>query len=148
MPRQIQFIRIEARTFCCSFYECYFPGPGLRRGRRLGIRLTKNAPLCLCLTEPSELDEPWEQWPKPMIGILVGDTSGNTLRVAALIFKELDGYYERATCCEFQWSLYRERDRRPEHVDFHKKTADSVEMMEFFSTWIREETERKTIRIG
>jgi hypothetical protein len=40
-----------------------------------------------------------------MIRILVGDTSGKSLQVAALIFQERNGFYERVVCCQFQNSL-------------------------------------------
>jgi hypothetical protein len=137
LPRHIQFIHVEARMFTCSFRHH-------DRFNWLWVPLTTNPILGLRLVESLESDQTLERWPKPMIGILVGDTSGNSLDVAALIFRELDGYYERVACCSFSHGI---------HIEFKaelksRRHNTSKAMMESFSRWIKEETMRKKIRIG
>jgi hypothetical protein len=113
--------------------------------------------------------------PNSMIGILVGDTSGKSLQVAALIFRELDGFYERVVCCHFQNSLCVKGEEGLELIEEDKEEitvfprVDSDwegelpssksetglpcskkpnPMMEVFSKWIREDTVRRKIRLG
>jgi hypothetical protein len=147
LPRHIQFIHIEARTFTCSFHEYSWPDSLL--GSSLGMQLAKNPLLCLRLDE-SRPDKTLERWPKPMTGILVGDTSGSSLNVAALVFKELDGYYERVTCSKIILNLWVELETGLEAYDVVNsgKEEHFKEKMEIFSKWMREETVRRTIRIG
>jgi hypothetical protein len=83
-----------------------------------------------------------------MIGILVGNTSGNYLSIAALIFKELDSCYERVTCCGLYKFLYVERETGLEEIDQYNQREDAKQKREIFSKWMRKEIFRKTIRIG
>jgi len=101
-----------------------------------------------------------------MIGILVGDTSGKSLQVAALIFQERDGFYERVLYCRFQNSLCVKGEEGLELIEEDKEEITVFSqvnsdwegelpsskkpnpMMEVFSKWIREDTLRRTVRLG
>jgi hypothetical protein len=146
LPRSLHFIHIEARTFACSYcfsksrvappyIELQFlisedpvliaatfellPGPGLGEYRTL------------------------TPWTNPLTGILIGDTSGDSLEVAGLVVQECDGYYERVNCLSFRTCLF-----GMDKTGLKRISAQDEEKMGWFSKWMREKTVRKTIRLG
>jgi len=40
-------------------------------------------------------------WPESLTGILLGDTSGASVDLVALLVEEHDGFYERVACLSF-----------------------------------------------
>jgi hypothetical protein len=146
IPRHVQFIHVEARMFTCSFLACSPPGTSGQSWPC--IKISNNPLLCLRPQEFKERSQAMQGWPNSLMGILVGDTSGNTLNVAALICKELDGYYERITCSNFNFDLYVHRETGLRPYPYGMLDRATSQTLKIFKEWIRDETARKTIRLG
>jgi hypothetical protein len=145
LPSSIRYIQIGARTFTCSIrYDL------LEEEQK---RPTGTPDLCLQVSEDSPFrfllrDADWARrlpqklplWPNNLTGILIGDISGNSFEFAAIIVKECDGFYERITCISF-WGL-------PYVDDEMGLRAVYKGGMEMFSKWMRNDTVRRTIRLG
>ena len=88
-----------------------------------------------------KVENPTHGYPlRALTGILVGDLSGHSCNVAALILEEMDGFSERVACGKFDQDLY-VRDGTE-----LRKLGEAE--MRLFSKWIREDTILRTIRLG
>lgn len=139
LPRDLKFIHIEAKTFTCIFQPNQprgeFPQTSPLKAR---LHISVNATFFLECTEERD-PSAFQQWSNPLTGILLGDTSGASLYVAALIVQKVDGYYKRVDCVPFN------------HLKFESAGEDLLAVrggMGLFAKWMREETVRKTLRLG
>jgi hypothetical protein len=80
----------------------------------------------------------------PLIGILVGDLSGISTHVVALIVSEINGCSERIGICSF--SSPKIKDELGER-DLFRWFAKG-DGMKIFAGWIREDNIYRTIRLG
>jgi hypothetical protein len=82
-------------------------------------------------------------WRKNLTGILIGDTSGSSFEFAAIIIKEHDSFYERIMCIRFERVPYVEDERGLKMLYGIEKVPK-----EMLSKWTRNDTVRRTIRLG
>jgi hypothetical protein len=145
LPGNIRYIQIEARTFTCSIrYDLLEE----ERKRPFGMpkllfQVSENSSFRFLLRD-ADLERRLRQklplWPKNLTGILIGDTSGNSFQFAAIIVKEYDGFYERIACVCFLDLTYVE-----DEMGLRPLTGGGKEM---FSNWMRNDTVKKTLRLG
>jgi hypothetical protein len=145
LPSNIRYIQIDARTFTCSIRYDLLEGEQKRPTRKpkVLLQVSENYSFRFHLRDADlERGSPQElpPWPKNLTGILIGDTSGNSFEFAAIILKEHDGFYERITCTSF-WGL-------PYVEDEMGLRALYEGGKEILSKWMRNDTVRRTIRLG
>jgi hypothetical protein len=145
LPSNIRYIQIEARTFTCSIRYDLLEEEQKRPTRvpKILFQVSDNS-FFRFLLRGADLGGGFFRelppWPKHLTGILIGDTSGNSFEFAAIIVKKHDGFYERITCTRF-WDLAYVEDEMGLRALYKGG-------MEMFSKWMRNDTVRRTIRLG
>jgi len=146
LPGNIRYIQIEAKTFTCSIRYDLLEEKQKRPTAtfKLLLQFNENSSFRFLLRDTDLVERGLRQklppWIKNLTGILIGDTSGNSFQFAAIIVKEHDGFYERIACVCFLDLTYVE-----DEMGLRPLTGGGKEM---FSNWMRNDTVKKTLRLG